>query len=60
MDFELTPEEQTFRDEVRRFLDENLPPAAERDAAFSAQWQHKVREKRWVGFSWPTDVGAPA
>ncbi len=57
MDFELTPEEQTFRDEVRRFLDENLPPAAERDAAFSAQWQHKVREKRWVGFSWPVEVG---
>ena len=57
MDFELTPEEQAFRDEVRRFLDENLPPAAERGAAFATEWQQKVRQKRWVGFSWPRDVG---
>jgi alkylation response protein AidB-like acyl-CoA dehydrogenase len=51
MDFDLSPEEQTFRDEVRAFLDENLP------AKDIGAWQRKVREKRWVGFSWPREVG---
>ncbi len=57
MDFNFTPEEEAFRAEVRRFLDENLPPEAERDFAFMAEWQRKVREKGWVGFSWPKQVG---
>ena len=57
MDFQLSPKEENFRDEVRRFLDENLPPASERGADFMGQWFSKIREKRWVGFSWPKDVG---
>jgi len=57
MDFELTPEEEAFRDEVCRFLDENLPPEDQRDSSFFATWNRKVREKRWVGFSWPKEVG---
>ncbi|MEN8184089.1 MAG: acyl-CoA dehydrogenase family protein [Myxococcota bacterium] len=57
MDFHLTPEEQAFRDEVRAFLDENLPPEGERDYQFLAGWNQKVREKGWVGFSWPEEVG---
>ena len=57
MDFDLTPEEEAFRDEVRAFLDENLPPAGKRPAGFLGEWVRKVREKRWVGFSWPEGVG---
>ena len=58
MDFSLTPKEEAFRDEVRAFLDQNLPDDADRtDPGFVAGWQKKIREKRWVGFSWPTDVG---
>jgi alkylation response protein AidB-like acyl-CoA dehydrogenase len=57
VDFHLTAEEETFRAEVRAFLDENLPPEGQRDAKFLAGWNEKVRAKRWVGFSWPTDVG---
>lgn len=57
MDFHFTPEEERFRDEVRRFLDENLPAGRPRDAAFMAEWQRKVRERRFVGFAWPKDVG---
>ena len=34
MDFQLTPDEETFRSEVRAFLDENLPPAGERSPNF--------------------------
>jgi len=58
MDFSLTPEEEKFRDEVRAFLDENLPDDANRnDPGFVAGWQKKIRAKRWVGFSWPREVG---
>jgi len=57
MDFHLTPEEEAFRDEVRAFLDAHLPPAEERGPGFLAEWMRKVREKRWVGFSWPKEVG---
>jgi alkylation response protein AidB-like acyl-CoA dehydrogenase len=57
MDFQSTPEEDAFRAEVQRFLDENLPPDGERGPTFIGDWNRKVREKRWVGFSWPKEVG---
>ena len=58
MDFHFTPEEESFRAEVRAFLDANLPKGANtNDPAFIAEWSRKVREKRWVGFSWPREVG---
>lgn len=58
MDFHLTPEEEAFRAEVRAFLDELLPPGTNAlDPKFLATWQRRVREKRWVGFSWPKEVG---
>jgi len=58
MDFQLTPEEEAFRAEVRAFLDEMLPPGTNTaDPTFLAEWQRRVREKRWVGFSWPREVG---
>jgi len=58
MDFHLTPEEEAFRAEVRAFLDELLPPGTNAmDPKFVANWQRRVREKRWVGFSWPQEVG---
>ena len=58
MDFQLSPQEEEFRDEVRAFLAENLPAEEERKSAdFLARWNAKVREKHWVGFSWPKEVG---
>jgi len=60
MDFQLSPEEEAFRAEVRAFLDENLPdpvPDLEKDPEFLKTWNKKVREKRWVGFNWPTEYG---
>lgn len=58
MDFQLSPEEQAFRKEVRRFLDENLPdPVPVDDPAFLKKWNEKVREKRWIGFNWPVEWG---
>ena len=57
MDFKLSEEEAAFREEVRAFLDENLPPDEQRDDMFQLAWQRKVREKRWVGFSWQREYG---
>lgn len=58
MDFQLSSEEQAFREEVRSFLDENLPdPIPVEDPAFLKTWNEKVREKRWIGFNWPTEWG---
>ena len=57
MDFQLSEEEEAFRNEVRSFLDANLPEGQERTPEMMADWSKKVREKRWVGFSWPADVG---
>jgi alkylation response protein AidB-like acyl-CoA dehydrogenase len=56
MDFNLSPDEEAFRQEVRTFLAENLGEG-ERDMATIAGFQKKVREKRWVGFSWPKEYG---
>jgi alkylation response protein AidB-like acyl-CoA dehydrogenase len=57
MDFQLSEKEEAFSDEVRAFLDENLPEGSERTPELIDRWTRKIREKRWVGFSWPKDVG---
>jgi alkylation response protein AidB-like acyl-CoA dehydrogenase len=57
MDFKLTPDEEAFRDEVRAFAKENLSPEARKSPGFLANWLKAVREKRWVGFSWPEEYG---
>ncbi|MCH7578882.1 MAG: acyl-CoA dehydrogenase family protein [Chloroflexi bacterium] len=57
MDFNLTPEEETFRDEVRSFIQEHLSPEARKDPDLMANWLKSVREKRWVGFNWPPEYG---
>src|SRR5262245_43935662 len=58
MDFNLSPEEEAFRAEVRAFLDEMLPPGTDRgDARWMGEWLRRMREQRWVGFSWPKEVG---
>ncbi len=57
MDFEYTTEEHSFREEVRGFLEQNLPPKSERGKGFLKGWLEKVREKGWVGFSWPKEYG---
>lgn len=57
MDFELTASERAFRDEVRAFLDENWPVGVAETPERLAEWTRRVRAKRWVGFSWPREVG---
>jgi alkylation response protein AidB-like acyl-CoA dehydrogenase len=57
MDFDYTPEEEAFRDEVRAFVGQHLSPEARKDPNFIAKWLKAVREKRWVGFNWPVEYG---
>ncbi len=57
MDFEFTAEEEAFRAQVRAFLDQNLPPAEQRGPDFPGEWNRKLAERRWIGFSWPKQAG---
>lgn len=57
MDFEYSDSEEAFRQEVREFIRENLPPKAERDGNFLATWLAEVRARGWVGFAWPKQFG---
>jgi alkylation response protein AidB-like acyl-CoA dehydrogenase len=57
MDFNLTPEEEAFREEVRAFIREYVPPEEARTLEDVASFQRAVRERRWVGFSWPVEYG---
>ncbi|MBW2388176.1 MAG: acyl-CoA dehydrogenase family protein [Deltaproteobacteria bacterium] len=58
MDFNLSPDEEAFRQEVRDFLAEHLPAKRDRPKDFiEKSWLPNVREKRWVGFGWPEEVG---
>ncbi len=55
MDFDFSPEDEAFRAEVQAFIAEHAPKPG--DDAGVAKWHAAVREKRWVGFSWPSEVG---
>jgi acyl-CoA dehydrogenase len=67
MDLDLTPEDLAFRDEVRAFLAEALPPelaAAGRrttsvfcEPRYSLPWQKILHAKGWVAPSWPRQYG---
>jgi alkylation response protein AidB-like acyl-CoA dehydrogenase len=69
MDFTLTPEQQSFRDEVRSWLTKNLPKdwSSKVQAAsdvpreeaydFLRQWQRKMYDAGFVGLTWPKESG---
>jgi alkylation response protein AidB-like acyl-CoA dehydrogenase len=71
MDFSFSPQEEAFRQEVREFLGKHNPNNdgdgnvdAEEDIESYVDrlpklfaWNQALHEKRWVGFSWPKDVG---
>jgi alkylation response protein AidB-like acyl-CoA dehydrogenase len=61
MDLTLSPAEETFRDELRSWLDANHPgeePASDEAAfEFRRAWQRKLHEAGWAGVSWPKEYG---
>lgn len=69
MNLDLDPADLAFRNEVRAFLAEHLPPelaeAGKRatsvfmDPAFTLQWQRILHARGWVAPSWPEQYGGP-
>ena len=67
MDLNLTASEKAFRDELRSWLEANIPaPRHGRSTIeivkgeyfdFLKQWQYKVYEGGWAGISWPKEYG---
>jgi len=66
MDFRFTTEQEAWRQEVRRFLDENLPRQfefhtdfEERDEYwdFAISFTKKVGDKGWLTLTWPKEYG---
>ena len=68
MDLQMTPEQQLLREELREWLVANLPwaygtepPPRPSDlaevVAFGREWQAKLAADRWVGVTWPIELG---
>src|SRR5438552_16999311 len=67
MDFDFTPEQVAFADEVDRFLDDNDDPevfdltrenmAQIVDTPKRREFMAKLGDKGWLGVTWPTECG---
>jgi alkylation response protein AidB-like acyl-CoA dehydrogenase len=67
MDLSFTPEQEAFRNEVREFLETEMPAhikaKAEVDGHFEmdevTEWHRILYRKGWVAPHWPKDLGGP-
>ncbi|RMF14929.1 MAG: pimeloyl-CoA dehydrogenase large subunit [Candidatus Dadabacteria bacterium] len=65
MDLSFTPEQETFREEVRAFIQEAMPPhireKAEKSGQFTMdeimEWHRILYKKGWVAPHWPKEYG---
>jgi alkylation response protein AidB-like acyl-CoA dehydrogenase len=66
MDLSYPPEAEAFRQEIRGWLEDNLPagwgtPAfsmgKDERPAFNEQWVGQLRAGGWICASWPTEYG---
>jgi alkylation response protein AidB-like acyl-CoA dehydrogenase len=65
MDLNLSPEEVRFRDELRAWLQANVPQdwsewrekPIEESFPYLRAWQRKLNEGRWAAVSWPKEYG---
>ena len=62
MDFDLSPEDEAFRDELRGWLASHTPPDIDVAATFDEaeklrDWQRTLHSGRWVGIHWPEEYG---
>lgn len=68
MDFHFTPEEESFRRELRAWLEANLPSdydpeefawgmSADERFRFHMAWHKQMHEGGWVGVHWPKEYG---
>jgi len=67
MDLAFTPEEQKFREEVRAWVRENLPPEIAHKVHNALHltrddmqgWAKILGKKGWLGYGWPQQFGGP-
>ena len=61
MDLTLSPQEESFRDELRSWLADNHPgqePSGDEAAfEFRRSWQRKLDDASYAGLSWPEEYG---
>jgi alkylation response protein AidB-like acyl-CoA dehydrogenase len=61
IDLTLSPAEESFRDELRSWLQSNHPgqepQGDEAGFEFRRNWQRKLDEGGWAGVAWPTEYG---
>ena len=66
MEIRFTAEQEAWRQEVKDFLDKELPPDKAFDHeftedeelwAFAMEFTKKVGAKKWIGLTWPKDYG---
>jgi alkylation response protein AidB-like acyl-CoA dehydrogenase len=62
MDLQFTPEENQFREQVRTWLEENVPRGKRPEAgpelrAFDTEWQRRQYDGGWAGVAWPKEYG---
>ncbi len=68
VDLRMTPDQEDLRAELHEWLAENLPweygvglppriPDLAESVAFGRAWQAKLAEGRWVGITWPVELG---
>jgi hypothetical protein len=67
MDLNFTPEEIAFRNEIRQWVRENLPPdishkvhnALRQSRDDMQRWAKILGKKGWLGYGWPKEFGGP-
>ena len=67
MDLAFTPEEQAFREEVRAWVQSNLPKEISHKVHNALRltrddlqgWAKILGKKGWLGFGWPKEFGGP-
>ena len=63
MEFRFTEEQEKLRQEVREFLEKELPrdkyPKAENqwNCGFSPEVSRKIGQRGWIGMTWPKKYG---
>jgi alkylation response protein AidB-like acyl-CoA dehydrogenase len=67
MDLTFTPEEEAFRQEVKSWLDANLPPEwrhggvggyrEDEEESIQREWQKRLYEGGWLTLAWPREQG---
>lgn len=67
MRYRYTAEDEAFREEVRRFIQENIDPELKRkvelglrlDRADYVKWYNRLYERGWATPNWPKEYGGP-